>query len=324
MRRNPLMLPQTLDEASAALMTSADDAAKDGVSLLKTQENLALEPLSDIQINGHEIRTSKERQRLKRAEWMLITEVQADTCQRERLLSDTSGSPGRLFSSRDGVLPPEETPPIGVLSIEKHTSHVSAPRHNTSPAQEISLGGHLRGQAAFSAGASSETNWAGGAVSARFGSLPPDPPAPATLAASADAGWGPRKHDLVTWFDEAQEQLKLLQTKAAFGEAGLAPKARALFRTAASSTKVPKPKQLSPIRGTISSVLSVAMADSGHPYIREATNAVFGLSKEAPETWSEFKDASRSIARKPARRKRGELSLSVHPSDSNDCIWNLR
>ena len=45
--------------------------------------------------------------------------------------------------------------------------------------------------------------WAGGEVSKRYGSLPPDPPAPATLASAADAGWGPRKHELVTWLGAA-------------------------------------------------------------------------------------------------------------------------
>ncbi|KAH8057416.1 Ca2-binding protein [Aureococcus anophagefferens] len=133
------------------------------------------------------------------------------------------------------------------------------------------------------------------------------PPAPATLKSSADAGWGPRKHELVTWFDEAQEQLKNLQTKAAFGDAGLAPKTQALLRAAASTKRRAKPKQLKPLKASVSTQPSVATADSGHPYIKEATSANYSLERSAPHA------EPKPIKRKPRRGKKKGRATSRPP-----------
>ncbi|KAH8074618.1 Ca2-binding protein [Aureococcus anophagefferens] len=263
MRRNPLMLPRTLDEARA-------DGAGSPLGGAPEEDELATDAPEDPR--------RREKRRLEAAERLLLDE--------ERLEARC----GRRWSwrARAGGR-------IGVAAAARVAAGDPGP--GDEPGRPPAGHGGLRG-------GRGRRDDVGGAVAA-LRRAAARPPAPATLKSSADAGWGPRKHELVTWFDEAQEQLKNLQTKAAFGDAGLAPKTQALLRAAASTKRRAKPKQLKPLKASVSTQPSVATADSGHPYIKEATSANYSLERSAPHA------EPKPIKRKPRRGKKKGVAAAT-------------
>ena len=140
MRRNPLMLPRTLDDAHVAPPTGEQTA---------------------------------KGARFAAAEAFLVAEeVRA----------------GKGITAGDAALDDDSLPAL------------AAPAEPQSDA--------LRSQQARALRAPAETSWAGGGIAGAARSrLPPAAIAPVSLAHAADAGWGSKKTELVSWREQASDQL---------------------------------------------------------------------------------------------------------------------
>ncbi|KAJ1447311.1 hypothetical protein M885DRAFT_576200 [Pelagophyceae sp. CCMP2097] len=204
MKRNPLMLPRTLDDAlrdaRAGLSVDVDDD-DDGAQM-----------------------------RISRAETLLLDEERFSLDrERERLTSPEPRTRDLFGTGRIRVQEPQ---------------------------------GDLRARAAIASSNRLSASWAGGSLSQRFGALPQDPPAPASLEAAADAGWGPRKHELVTWFDDAQQQLRDLKSRASASSAWGEPQRSS---TPKSTRATSRQSKLRPIKSTPQLSRSMPRARAASP-----------------------------------------------------------